>query len=81
MRRDTVTEDGLILYAAPDKMELETTIDGVPTTLATNTNATSSVNQWYNVRAIFDGEHVEVWRGAPGQTMTFVFSTEGISGT
>lgn len=48
-------------------MRLRQILDGVTwTTLATNTSAGSTANQWYDVQVVMDRGKIEVWRRAQG---------------
>ncbi len=49
---------------------------GVTTYFQTNTSATSTLNQWYDVLVIPDGAHIEVWWGTQGSTLQKILSTD-----
>ncbi len=50
--------------------------DGVLTTLVSNSNGASTLDQAYDVTLHYDGNRVEVWRGEAGQSQSMILATD-----
>ncbi len=64
-----------------DNLQILQYKDGTLSTLATNNNAPSTLNQTYDATILLDGNHIEVWRGEAGQPQQRILQSDTLTVT
>ncbi len=62
-----------------DNLQILQYKDGTLSTLATNNNAPSTLNQTYDATILLDGNHIEIWRAPTGQPQQPILQTDTLA--
>src|SRR5690606_38753091 len=78
--RCTASDDFLYVLIRPTAVYLGKKLSGVWTSLG-STTVTTTQNQWYTIRAEYDGANVTLWRSTEGELETQLLTTSSAAPT